>query len=237
MNRGYALVRPYPGALGDTIRRCVEELALSPVEAAQPIAGTSDERCAQWIARTDAVLVVVPFHMHRGGSREALDGVGILQHLPADFSCEGRVLFMPVRDFSWSASFQRRIDDLRSVRPDLQATLVVAHEDELGTPSLRAKLRRRLEETGLPSGEIAQRRSRFPGARSSGHWTFPQEIFSALQEERSTSSVPPSDSGRRSEVRLKEDDAPESEPAPGGRRPRVDLAVRGLLGDLLESKK
>lgn len=213
MNRGYALVRPYAGSLGDRIQRCVEELELDPVDGAQPIAGTPDERCVQWIKRTDALLVVVPFHMHRGSAREALDGIGVLLQLPADFSFEGRVLFMPVRDFSWSASFQRRIDDLKTARPDICANLVIAHEDELGTLSLRAKLRRKLEDALSTSAELPPRRSRHPGSRSSGSWTFPQEIFSDLQKDRSTSSIPPSDGDgqRRSKVRLKDDGARESE--------------------------
>jgi hypothetical protein len=176
--------------------------------------------------------------MHRGGAREVLDGVGLLLQLPADFSFEERVLFMPVRDFSWSASFQRRMDDLRTARPDISANLIVAHEDELGTPSLRARLRRRLEDAVLPPGEVSPRRSRFPGSRSSGHWPFPQEIFQGIEEERSKSSIPPSErSGRPSEFRVKKDGTPSGEAAPTSAKPRVDVAVPGSLRDLLGSKK
>lgn len=234
MNREYAIVRPYPGTLGAVVQEFVEGLGLTLAEGVHPSEGTPDDRCAQWMARSGAFLFVVPFHMHRGGQREVLDGIGVIQSLPTDFPLDQRVLFMPVRDFSWSASFQRRFDELKSARPEIMPHLVTAHEEELGSPILRAKLRRKVDDAGLV-GRTGDRRSIAPtSTRSSGRWTFPAEIFSGAGRDQSSSLPPPITSSR---FRVDES-APESRGNRGsGEMSRFDIETPGSLSAATNGKK
>jgi hypothetical protein len=100
--------------------------------------------------------LVLPFHLHRGAGGEVLDAVGVLLELGEEFDSDKLSLFMPVRAFSWGASFHRRIDSLREQRPLLAASLLIAHQDEIGTTSLAARLRRMVE-----ANRAAARTARF----------------------------------------------------------------------------
>jgi len=107
--------------------------------------GTPNDRVARFIQRNPIDLLVLPFHLHRGEAGEALDGVGVLLELPADESLANMVILMPVRSFSWGASFQRRFEALRAARPDIASSIVIAHQDELGKATLAARLKRSRE--------------------------------------------------------------------------------------------
>lgn len=138
-------VRPYPGRLGKQVTGFVEQQGYSIKPSMIVPAGTPDSRAAKWIHRTPLDLLVLPFHLHRGANGEVLDAVGILLELPEEFEQLQMSIFMPVRAFSWGASFQRRLDTLREYRPMLAASMLVAHQDELGTATLAARMRRAIE--------------------------------------------------------------------------------------------
>lgn len=142
MRRYCGFIRPYPGALGHQVVRCVESAGYSIFQGSAIAAGVSDERCARWIERSALELLVVPYHLHRGGRGRVLDGIGVLLHLPADYLPAAHRFFMPVGRFSWGASFARRYRQLALERPDLAACLLVAHESELSLPDCSERLRR-----------------------------------------------------------------------------------------------
>lgn len=149
-------VRPYPGRLGKQVIQFVEAQGYQIPPSMVVSAGTTDVRAARWIQRNHVDLLVLPFHLHRGSAGEVLDAVGVLFELPEDFDTENLSIFMPVRAFSWGASFQRRIDSLREQRPSLAASVLIAHQDEVGTTSLGTRLRRMVE-----SNRAASRTARF----------------------------------------------------------------------------
>ncbi len=210
----FSIVRPYPGQMGRTVEQFVDGLDLTPALGVAPSAGTSDEQAARWISRTVAQLLVVPFHFHRGADQSRLDGIGALLYLPANFDFASRVIFMPVRAFSWTTSFQPRFEILKRERPRLAEHLIVAHEGDFETPALQLRVKRALEaleeRRSLPpasrrppsmtptSGDalhrLGERFSLPPRSmrrRTSGAWKFslPEE---ATTEERYSTAPPPS---------------------------------------------
>lgn len=140
-----ACVRPYPGRLGKQVIQFVEAQGFKIAPGLVLPSGTTDVRAARWIHRTPMDLLVLPFHVHRGSAGEVLDAVGVLFELDDEIDLEKLSIFMPVRAFSWGASFQRRIDALTQARPLLAGSLLIAHQDELETATLGARLRRMVE--------------------------------------------------------------------------------------------
>src|SRR5690606_16995107 len=43
---------------------------------------------------------------------------------------------------SWGSSFQRRLELLKETRPHIASQLIIAHQDEIGSPTLATRLRR-----------------------------------------------------------------------------------------------
>jgi hypothetical protein len=109
-------------------------------------AGVSNEEVAQALIQVRLELIVLPFHLHRAKDGRVLDAVGVLLQLPVEADISRLTLFMPVREFSWGASFQRRLDELSELRPHFIPRILAAPEAELGSPSLAARLRRIYEQ-------------------------------------------------------------------------------------------
>ncbi len=149
-------MRPYPGRLGKQVIQFVEAQGFKLPPGMILPAGTTDVRAARWIQRTPMDLLVLPFHVHRGPAGEVLDAVGVLLELADHIDLDRLSIFMPVRAFSWGASFQRRIDTLREARPSLAGALLIAHQDEIGTATLGARLKRMVE-----SNRTSARSARF----------------------------------------------------------------------------
>jgi hypothetical protein len=105
-------------------------------------AGATDTYASRWIMRATMDLLVLPFHLHRGDGGRVLDAIGVLLSLPEDVDLGGLTVLMPVRAFSWGSSFQRRLELLRETRPHIASELLIAHQDELGSPVLASRLRR-----------------------------------------------------------------------------------------------
>lgn len=207
----FSIVRPYPGELGKAVETLVGALGLTPALGLAPPPGTADEQTARWISRAVAQLLVVPFHFHRGAQQSHLDGIGALLALPPSFDFTGRVLFMPVRSFSWTTTFQPRYELLKSERPLLGEHLIVAREEELESSALHLRLSRALESaeerrsrppthrprartpvSGDPLHRLAERVSLPPKSvrRPSGAWKFALPESEAPVEEQ-LGSVPP----------------------------------------------
>lgn len=130
----FAVVRPYP----DDIRRLVfqrlismgwdtrDELRVDP--------GVSNEVAVAWIKENfDSFhLLLCPFHLHRDSEGNRLDGFGVLENLPESWD---RPILMPVTSYSFSASFERRLDEFAQARPRLMTSrfkalpLSVFHEE------------------------------------------------------------------------------------------------------------
>lgn len=142
MSGSCGFVRPYPGRLGTRVREFVTAAGFVVGPNSVLPQGASDERAARWILRNHFDLLVVPFHLHRGESGEVLDGVGVLLNLPQIELLRRTTFFMPVRKFSFHASFQRRLEVLEERRPDLLPWLVAVHQDELERHVVLTRLRR-----------------------------------------------------------------------------------------------
>lgn len=141
MPRVYGYVRPYPGRLGKQVRDFVEEQGFVLGPGMVVAAGATDVYASRWILRATMDLLVLPFHLHRGDGGQVLDAIGVLMSLPEDVDLGGLPVFMPVRAFSWSSSFQRRIEVLEKTRPGIASQLIIAHQDEIGSTSLASRLR------------------------------------------------------------------------------------------------
>ncbi len=188
----FVFVRPYPGRLGASIREAVEaEGFILGVNMLCP-EGTSNADAARLVQRSKADLLVIPFHLHRGHSGEVLDGIGVLLDLPVDYRLGEAGLFMPVRAFSWGASFQRRLDALRSQRPDLAARMIVAHQDEIGTATLCARLRRAAHQGGGGGITLGPQSRSSVAPPESGSSVAPAESGSFAVVPPQTVSHPPS---------------------------------------------
>jgi hypothetical protein len=142
MPRVYGYVRPYPGRLGKQVRDFVEEQGFVLGPGMVVAAGATDIYASRWIMRATMDLLVLPFHLHRGDGGRVLDAIGVLMSLPEDVDLGGLTVLMPVRAFSWGSSFQRRLELLRDTRPGLAAQILIAHQDEIGSPTLASRLRR-----------------------------------------------------------------------------------------------
>jgi hypothetical protein len=142
MPRIYGYVRPYPGRLGKQVRDFVEEQGFVLGPGMVVAAGATDTYASRWILRATMDLLVLPFHLHRGDGGQVLDAIGVLMSLPEDVDLGGLPVLMPVRAFSWGSSFQRRLDLLRDTRPHVARQLIIAHQDEIGSPTLASRLRR-----------------------------------------------------------------------------------------------
>lgn len=142
MPRIYGYVRPYPGRLGRQVRDFVEDQGFVLGPGMVVAAGATDTYASRWIMRATMDLLVLPFHLHRGDGGRVLDAIGVLMSLPEDVDLGGLTVLMPVRAFSWGSSFQRRMELLRETRPHIAGQLLVAHQDEIGSASLAARLRR-----------------------------------------------------------------------------------------------
>ena len=142
MPRVYGYVRPYPGRLGKQVRDFVEEQGFVLGPGMVVAAGATDAYASRWILRATMDLLVLPFHLHRGDGGQILDAIGVLMSLPVDVDLGGLPVLMPVRAFSWGYSFQRRLELLRETRPHIAHQLIIAHQDEIGSPTLASRLRR-----------------------------------------------------------------------------------------------
>jgi hypothetical protein len=142
MYLSYGHFRPYPGRLGGAVRSFVEGQGFTLGRGGEIEAGISNQEVARAIIKVRLELIVLPFHLHRAKDGSVLDAVGVLLQLPVEADIGRLTFFMPVRDFSWGASFQRRLDELSELRPHFISRILVAHESELGTPALAARLRR-----------------------------------------------------------------------------------------------
>lgn len=243
----FSIVRPYPGQLGKTVERFVAGLDLTPALGVPPPIGTSDEHTARWLSRTVAQLLVVPFHFHRGADQSRLDGIGALLALAPSFDVTGRVLFMPVRSFSWTTSFQPRYDLLKSERPQLAEHLIVAEESELESPALYVRVKRALD-------IFEERRTRPPTQRPSAQRPSSQRpgertpvSGDALHRLAERFSLPPKSQSRRAsgawkfslpEVPSAEEQFGTVPPVSG---PRVILdepvGIRPIYEDFIDRKK
>lgn len=233
----FSIVRPYPGQLGKAVESFATSLELTPALGVAPPIGTSDEHTARWLSRSVAQLLVVPFHFHRGVDQSRLDGVGALLALPPSFDFTGRVLFMPVRGFSWTTSFQPRYDLLRSERPELAEHLIVAQEGELESSALHLRVKRALEATG-------ERRSRAPTQRPRARTPASGEALHRLAERF---SLPPKSITRRTSGAWKfnlPEPAGEEEhfgTVPPVSEPRVfidePVGIRPIYEDFIDRKK
>jgi hypothetical protein len=105
-------------------------------------AGATDIYASRWIMRATMDLLVLPFHLHRGDGGRVLDAIGVLMNLPEDVDLGGLTVLMPVRAFSWGSSFQRRLELLGDTRPLIASQILIAHQDEIGSPTLASRLRR-----------------------------------------------------------------------------------------------
>lgn len=142
MPRIYGYVRPYPGRLGKQVREFVEEQGFVLGPGMVVAVGATDTYASRWIMRATMDLLVLPFHLHRGDGGRVLDAIGVLLSLPEDVDLGGLTVLMPVRAFSWGSSFQRRLELLRETRPHIASQLLIAHQDEIGSPVLASRLRR-----------------------------------------------------------------------------------------------
>lgn len=142
MHGSCGFVRPYPGRLGARVMELISDAGYLVGPNAILPAGTSDERAARWIGRNSFELLVIPFHLHRGDGGEVLDGIGVLLQLPESDFLRPVPIVMPVRNFSWHASFLRRFEVLQGERPDLLPWLLTIHQDDFSRNTLAARLRR-----------------------------------------------------------------------------------------------
>lgn len=213
-------------------------LELAPALGAAPLPGTSDEQTARWLSRSQAQLLVVPFHFHRGSEQSRLDGIGALLALPSSIDFRDRVLFMPVRGFSWTTSFQPRYDILRSERPRLAEHLIVAQEEELESPALHLRVRRMLE---YADGRHSRPPTHLPRARA-------PELGDALHRLGERFSLPPMSVPRRASGAWKFNPPEEetvaeeqfgSTPPISGTRVIVDepVGVRPIYEDFIDRNK
>lgn len=191
MPRVYGYVRPYPGRLGKQVRDFVEEQGFVLGPGMVVAAGATDVYASRWILRATMDLLVLPFHLHRGDGGQILDAIGILMTLPEDVDLGGLPVLMPVRAFSWGSSFQRRLELLKDTRPGIFQKLIIAHQDEIGSPSLASRLRR-AHARPASKAPLVRSRSMLPdlgGAHPSimpptvrqpaGHFTDVEESLSA----------------------------------------------------------
>lgn len=233
----FSIVRPYPGQLGKAVEAFVSALELTPALGVAPPPGTSDEQTARWLSRTVAQLLVVPFHFHRGSDQSRLDGIGALLALPQSFDFTGRVVFMPVRGFSWTTTFQPRYDLLKSERPLLAEHLIVAQEEELESSALHLRVKRALE-------SAEERRSRPPSYRPRARTPVSGDPLHRLAERF---SIPPRSSRRTSgawKFTLPEQEATQDEqlgsiPPLSGSRVIVEepVGIRPIYQDYIDKKK
>jgi hypothetical protein len=142
MPRVYGYVRPYPGRLGKQVKEFVEDQGFELGPGMVVAAGATDAYASRWIMRATMDLLVLPFHVHRGDGGQVLDAIGVLLSLPEDVNLGELTVLMPVRAFSWGSSFQRRLDLLQRTRPQVADRLIIAHQDEIGSDTLAARLRR-----------------------------------------------------------------------------------------------
>lgn len=165
MPRVYGYVRPYPGRLGKQVRDFVEEQGFVLGPGMVVAAGATDVYASRWILRATMDLLVLPFHLHRGDGGQILDAIGVLMSLPGDVDLGGLPVLMPVRAFSWGSSFQRRLELLKDSRPLIARQLIIAHQDEIGSPALASRLRR--AHARPPSkAPLVRSRSMLPGLGS-----------------------------------------------------------------------
>lgn len=234
----YSIVRPYPGQLGKAVEALVHALELTPALGVAPAPGTSDEQTARWLSRAVAQLLVVPFHFHRGVQRSRLDGIGALLALPPSFDFTGRVLFMPVRSFSWATTFEPRYELLKNERPLLAEHLIVAREEELGSAALLQRLLRALE-------SAEERRSRPPTHRPRARTPVSGDPLHRLAERL---SLPPKSSSRRTsgawkftvpETEVSAEQQLGSVPPLSGPRVLLDepVGIRPIYQDYIDDKK
>jgi hypothetical protein len=216
MSRVYGYVRPYPGRLGKQVRDFVEEQGFVLGPGMVVAAGATDIYASRWILRATMDLLVLPFHLHRGDGGQILDAIGVLLSLPDDVDLGGLPVLMPVRAFSWGSSFQRRLEVLRDTRPLIARQLIIAHQDEIGSPALASRLRRA---HARPASKVPLVRSRtmLPGLGSAspsiapptvrlpaGQWLdFEENSSGSWRLERVPSSEPASSrpSGTRATIR------------------------------------
>ncbi len=239
MAGSFSIVRPYPGQMGKAVDEFIAGLEMTPALGIAPPAGTSDEQTARWLSRCVAPLFVVPFHFHRGTDQTRLDGIGALLKMPANFDFSARVLFMPVRAFSWTTSFQPRFELLKSERPRLAEQLIVAQESELPSTALLLRVKRALEAREERRGVAPPRRSSRAPASS------PNDPVNELSERL---SLPPRSVRRRTsgawKFTLREEEVPTeerrsslppmSEPRPVYEEP---AGVRPIYQDFIDTKK
>lgn len=216
MPRVYGYVRPYPGRLGKQVRDFVEEQGFVLGPGMVVAAGATDVYASRWILRATMDLLVLPFHLHRGDGGQILDAIGVLMSLPEDVDLGGLPVLMPVRAFSWGSSFQRRLELLKDTRPGISRQLIIAHQDEIGSPSLASRLRR--THARPPSKvPLVRSRSMLPGLGGSNPSIMPPTVRQPAGQWTDFEESP-SASWRIS------DGVPNSHPAssrPSGTRPTV----------------
>lgn len=157
----YGHYRPYPGRLGSSVRAFVEAQGFILGRAAEIEAGVADDEVAFAILHARLDLIVLPFHLHRAPDGRVIDGVGVLLQLPENADISRLTLLMPVREFSWGASFLRRYDELKAKRAHFVDRILVAHEGEIGSATLASRMRRKFENrrtTSPPHSEASSLR-------------------------------------------------------------------------------
>lgn len=145
----YAEVRPHRGSMRERVAAFLAEIGYERGTDMCIEPGTSDEVAADWASRTQADLLVLPFHVHRDEAGRVVDGVGVASRLGEPLLSRGVPIVMPVSDFSREASFARRFEELRAGRPDVWERVVVLGESDVGSQDIARAIRRRAREVTL----------------------------------------------------------------------------------------
>ncbi len=156
MGKVFAVVRPESLKLRGRIYSFVESLGYRRDQRLILPKGAFDEHAAQWANGLSVPLIVLPYHLHRDGRGNPVDGIGVALLLSERYE-KNVPIVMPVSGFSRGASLDNRLEELHEQRPRIWKNVVVVRENEEGSHRLAHRI---LRVAGV-------RRSQTPAARSS----------------------------------------------------------------------